>query len=158
MPPLGELVHKYMYAGVGYWVDPFAGNSPFKKQCITNDLNIETEAEFHLEALEFLENFADNSVDGILYDPPYSNGQRSRSYQSVGMVPDQLTTSPNWSTLRKAECLRILKPGGIFIHCGWHTNALKYSDAEILEILILAHGGDHHDTITTVQRKRPKLF
>lgn len=54
----------------------------------------------------------------------------------------------------KDELDRILKPGGIAICCGWNSLGFglkrKY---EMLEILLVPHGGAHNDTIVTVERK-----
>ena len=59
------------------WADPFAGyNSPAK---YTNDLDKEAPTAWHLDALNFLSRLKDNSMDGVLYDPPYSITQ-ARQY------------------------------------------------------------------------------
>lgn len=49
--PIRELIAKYVGDGMG-WIDPFAGeNSPAE---ITNDLNPERPATFHLHAKDFV--------------------------------------------------------------------------------------------------------
>ena len=58
------------------WIDPFANQN--KIASITNDLNPEYDTDYHLDALDFLKMFDDNSVDGVLYDPPYSPRQPRR--------------------------------------------------------------------------------
>ena len=52
------------------WIDPFAGK--YSPAQITNDLNPERTATYHLDALAFLQIFKDDSVDGVIFDPPYS--------------------------------------------------------------------------------------
>ena len=52
-------------------VDPFANSS--KYGTITNDLNPEYDTNYHLDALDFLKLLNDESVDCVLYDPPYSS-------------------------------------------------------------------------------------
>ena len=78
------------------WIDPFANNN--KLASITNDLNPECTSDYHLDALDFLKNFNDSSVDGILYDPPYSPRQVSECYKSFGMnVTSETTRASFWS-------------------------------------------------------------
>ena len=57
------------------WIDPFANRN--KIASITNDLNPEFDTDYHLDALDFLKLFGDASIDGVLYDPPYSPRQVS---------------------------------------------------------------------------------
>lgn len=64
------------------WIDPFANRN--KIASITNDLNPEFDTDHHLDALDFLKLFGDASVDGVLYDPPYSPRQVSECYKNVG--------------------------------------------------------------------------
>lgn len=66
--PIAELLKEEV--GEGLWIDPFCGEcSPAQ---IKNDLNPKIAANYHVDALEFLKQFSDESVDGVLYDPPYS--------------------------------------------------------------------------------------
>ena len=54
----------------------------------------------------------------------------------------------------KNEIARILKPNGIVVSCGWNSNGIgKNLGFDIEEILLVAHGGNHNDTIITVERK-----
>lgn len=77
--PVDRLLREEM--GKGVWVDPFAGvKSP---ATITNDLNPERPTNYHMDALAFLKTFADNSVDGVLYDPPYSQRRVPRMYEGT---------------------------------------------------------------------------
>lgn len=49
--PIRELIYKYVGDGKG-WIDPFAGeNSPAE---ITNDLNPNRPAKYHMKADEFI--------------------------------------------------------------------------------------------------------
>lgn len=81
--PIRDLIGAHITEGL--WLDPFSRNSPFAKQCVTNDLNPEVDADCHLEALDFLRTFATSSVDGVLFDPPYSPRQISECYKHVGV-------------------------------------------------------------------------
>ena len=107
-----------------------------------------------MDALDFLKMFGDASVDGILYDPPYSSRQVSECYHHFGYnVTEKTTQSSFWSNQKK-EISRILKPGGKVITFGWNSGGIerKYG-FDITRILLVAHGGWHNDTICTVEQK-----
>lgn len=72
------------------WIDPFANQN--KIASITNDLNPEFDTDHHLDALDFLKLFDDASVDGVLYDPPYSPRQVSECYKNIGYNVTNETT------------------------------------------------------------------
>ena len=105
--PIADLLREEMDGGI--WVDPFAGeHSPAN---ITNDLNPERPTMYHMDAIDFLRTFEDNSVDGVLYDPPYSQRQVKECYDGIqgGLKWDGRMTF--WSE-SKNEVARIVKPTG----------------------------------------------
>lgn len=135
------------------WIDPFANKN--KIATITNDLNPEYDTTYHMDALEFLKMFDDNSIDGVLYDPPYSPRQVSECYKHVGYNVTQETTRASFWGNHKKEISRIVKPGGKVITFGWNSGGIgmKYG-FEIQHILLVPHGGWHNDTICTVEIKK----
>lgn len=136
------------------WVDPFSRNSPFAEDMITNDLSEDFKADYHLEALEFLKTFQNESIDGVLFDPPYSPRQISECYKSVGRAVHMKDTQSSFYGDRKKEVARIVKKGGKVISFGWNSGGIgKTLGFEIIEILLVAHGGAHNDTICTVEVK-----
>ena len=153
--PIAELLNRYIGNGIN-WIDPFAGdNSPVQ---ITNDHNPERESEYHLEALEFVEKIKEltgiEQFDGALFDPPYSYRQVSEHYKVIGKKATQLDTSTNFYNRVLNPLAKIIKVGGYCISFGWNTNAIgKNRGFEIIEILIVAHGGHHNDTLVTVEKK-----
>lgn len=136
------------------WIDPFSRNSPFKDQTTTNDLNPDFEADYHLEALEFINQYPDNSVSGVLFDPPYSPRQISECYKGVGRAVHMKDTQASFYSDRKDAAARALMPGGLALCFGWNSQGFgKSRGFEMIEILLVAHGGAHNDTICTVERK-----
>lgn len=96
----------------------------------------------------------DCSIDGVLYDPPYSPRQISECYKNIGLeVSNKTTQSTFWSNQKK-EISRIVKVGGKVISFGWNSGGIgmKYG-FEIERILLVAHGGWHNNTICTIERK-----
>jgi hypothetical protein len=76
--PIAALLAR-LEVSQGYWADPFAGfHSPAQDQ---NDLNPDTPAEWHMDALAWLQS-RQEGYDGVLYDPPYSYRQASEVYKS----------------------------------------------------------------------------
>lgn len=135
------------------WIDPFCGeNSPAH---ITNDLNPVIRADFNVDAIEFLKIFDDESVDGILYDPPYSVRQVAECYKKVGYQVTQETTRADWYTKIKREITRITKVEGKVICFGWNSGGIgKTLGFEMTRILLVPGGGIHNDTIVTVEIKK----
>lgn len=151
--PIRELIERHIDNGI--WIDPFARNSPFNDRCFaTNDLNMEANTTHHFEALEFLQQFNASSVDGVLFDPPYSPRQISECYKQVGREVHMKDTQSSFYGDRKKEIARIVRKGGIVISCGWNSGGIgKTLGFELIEILLVPHGGAHNDTIVTVERK-----
>ena len=149
--PISELLDEEM--GEGVWIDPFARNS--KRATITNDLDPSTTASYHMDALEFMQMFEDESIDGMLFDPPYSSRQVTECYNKLGLSVDMTTTSARfWSRIKK-EVGRVVKPGGKVISFGWNTGGIGMTNGfDIERILLVPHGGHHYDTLVTVERKR----
>lgn len=149
--PIKELIGRYSPQAT-LSVDPFANNA--KLATVTNDLDPQYNTDYHLDALDFLKLFDDGSVDLILYDPPYSPRQVSESYRKLDRAVNRETTQGSYWSRQKDEIARIIRPGGISISCGWNSNGVgKNRGFEIIEILLVAHGGNHNDTIVTVEQK-----
>lgn len=150
--PFAHLIGKYIKDGV--WIDPFCRNSIFKNKCVTNDLNPNIIADYNLDALEFLQLFDDNSVDGVLLDPPYSPRQVKDSYDSIGKKVTAKDTKISFWTNIKNEIARVVKSNGTVITFGWNTNGIgKKNNFKSIEILIVSHGSMHNDTLAVVEIK-----
>ncbi len=136
----------------GLWIDPFANRN--KLASVTNDLSMEFDTDYHLDAYDFLKLFDDNSVDGVLYDPPYSPRQVSECYNNVGYNVTWDTTKASFWGNHKREISRIVKIGGKVITFGWNSGGIGYKYGfEIQKVLLVPHGGWHNDTICTVEIK-----
>lgn len=148
--PIAELIESELTDGV--WIDPFANRNKYAS--ITNDLSKDFDTDYHMDALDFLKMFENESVDGVLYDPPYSPRQVSECYNNVGFNVTWDTTKASFWGNHKKEISRITKVGGKVITFGWNSGGIgaKYG-FEIQRILLVPHGGWHNDTICTVEVK-----
>lgn len=148
--PINDLIREELTDGL--WIDPFANTNKFAS--VTNDLNTAYDTDYHVDALDFLKMFADSSVDGVLYDPPYSPRQVSECYNDVGYNVTWDTTKASFWGNHKREISRIVKVGGKVITFGWNSGGIGYKYGfEIQRILLVPHGGWHNDTICTVEVK-----
>ena len=149
--PIRELIDKYMTGGIV--IDPFANSS--KIAAITNDLDPSYDTDYHLEATDFLKQFADGSVDMVLYDPPYSSRQISECYRKMQKTVNMQTTQSTYWRQHKEQIQRIIRPDGVVVCCGWNSGGIgqKYGFT-LLHIRLIAHGGHHNDTIVTVEKRK----
>ena len=106
--------------------------------------------EYREDATKFLESIKDNSFEYAVFDPPYSPRQLKECYKGKGEYDTKSSTWSKWKDLLTKK----IKKEGIVISFGWSTNGLgKNRGFEIIEILLVAHGGNHNDTICVVEEK-----
>ena len=151
LPPVARLLDRWLI-GCSSIIDPFARNS--QRGTITNDLNPDTTAQYHCLAEDFVEMIS-VQADAVLFDPPYSPRQISEVYQHVGRTCSTKDTQNARLYRRVKDGLdKRLKPNGIAVCCGWNSMGFGLKRGyELLEVLLVAHGGAHNDTIVTVERK-----
>ncbi len=154
--PIKELLNKYITSGDN-WIDPFAGKySPAE---FTNDLNPNSPAKYHLEAIDFLKQLKGDDYEGGLYDPPYSLRQIIECYEGIGHKVDKKWATTKFYSEAKTYLSDKIKIGGIVISFGWNSIGMgKKRGFEIIEILLVSHGRLHNDTICVVEKKnKPEL-
>ena len=134
-------------------VDPFAGNCEIGT--ITNDLNPDTKAKYHMKAHDFLQMLVNQGVksDVVLFDPPYSPRQITECYAGVGLRTTQKDTQSSFYTELRGMVRALVKPGGFVLSFRWNSTGVGKDGFTMLEILLVAHGGSHNDTICVAQQK-----
>lgn len=152
--PFRELIIKYTDDRSLKIIDPFSNGKFLNSNTTTNDLDPDKDSHFTMDALDFFKMFEESSIDVVLFDPPYSPRQVSECYKKLGMTVNMQTTqSSYWSNIKK-EIARVLSPDGICLTFSWNSGGIgKKYGMQIIEILMVAHGGWHNDTIATVERK-----
>lgn len=154
IPPIADLLTRWLPAG-GVVVDPFARES--QRGTLRNDLDPAAPTQYHMEATAFCDQVLPGvSADAVLFDPPYSPRQISECYKAVGLAVSTADTQNArlYKAVRDGLDLS-LKAGGIAISCGWNSGGFgKSRGYRIEEILLVAHGGAHNDTIVVVESKR----
>lgn len=149
IPPIREFVAKYLRQSCAS-IDPFASNSDLATY--TNDIDLATTAQSHRDAEYFVRELSGAiRCDLALFDPPYSPRQMAEHYNGRGRASTQ--TAALYCRVREALDV-ILDPGAIVLSFGWHSNGMgKGRGYELIEMLIVAHGGAHNDTICIAERK-----
>lgn len=151
--PIGEFVQRYL-KNSKVSVDPFARNKRWAT--FTNDLNPDTEATCHMDAVEYGKFLQSGGLkcDLLILDPPYSPRQISECYNQIGRnCGMEDTQSSFWTNMRNAFD-PIVETGGYVLSFGWNSVGMgKKRGYELEEILLVCHGGAHSDTICIAERK-----
>ncbi len=149
IPPISKLLDRRL-RGCAVVLDPCCGSS--RRGTLRNDLYNGVDAVKWLRSLDVV-------ADAVLFDPPYSPRQTAECYRSIGLTPTKTDTqNARFCRQVKDYLSKLLRPGGIAVCCGWNSNGFgRKRGFALLEILVVAHGAAHNDTIVTVERKKPRL-
>jgi hypothetical protein len=154
--PIGDFVLKYLLEAHGCSIDMFARN---RRWCtFTNDINPATEAGHHMDAEEFLLKLQEEGVGDIvlaLFDPPYSPRQVSEHYRAAGREVTSQDTQNGHLYKRVRDALDpLMAPGATVLSFGWQSAGMGIKRGyELIETMLVAHGGGHNDTICIAERK-----
>jgi hypothetical protein len=148
--PIKDFIERNIKQGIV--IDPFANKNRIAN--ITNDLDASFDCDFNMDALDFLKRFEDNSIDTVLFDPPYSPRQVAESYKKLGHSVNFETTQASYWSNMKNEIARIVKFGGVCISFSWNSQGIgKNRGFTMTELLLVPHGGNHNDTICVAEIK-----
>jgi hypothetical protein len=154
IPPIAALLDRWL-VGYDVIVDPFARCSA--RATVRNDLDPQMPTAYHLEAGAFCTQIYEEGcrAGAVLFDPPYSPRQIAECYKRVGLKVGTEETQNARLYKRVRDGLdRVLLPEGLAISCGWNSSGFGKERGYVLqEILLVAHGGAHNDTIVVVERK-----
>ena len=152
--PIKKFVEKYWNKDI-VSVDPFARNTEYATY--RNDLNPETNADYHLHANDFIQELIAKGVkaDLVFFDPPYSPHQTKECYSGFGInMRYEDDARHGWSKTR-VSIADVLKPNGIVLNFGWDTIGMgKKRGMELVEVMLVSHGIGHNDTICMAEQKR----
>lgn len=127
--------------------DPFARNCTVGTR--TNDIDPDTTAQDHMDALLWLESQPDIYFDAVIFDPPFSKTQAERKYES-GHV--NVYTDPKYIKDCFSEIARILKPGGRVLKLGY--NSTRHNPLlDLKKGWCVCFGGCRNDVIMTLWQK-----
>lgn len=124
---------------------------------INNDISDEFESDTKIEAIEFLKGFKNESIEMIIFDPPFNLDMHKKLYLGI----DQYSNYGKWIWDIKKEIARVLIIGGVCFSCGYETNGIgAIKGFEKDKLLVVAHGGLLRDTFcyTEIKRDRDKHY
>jgi len=129
----------------GYTLNLFAGKTKLNINELRNDIRLEMNADYHMDALEFCRTYKGRKFNTVLLDPPYSFRKSMEMYEGKIMSPfNQL----------KDAIVTLIKDNGIVITFGYHSVSMGMKrNFNVESILLMSHGGAIHDTIATLERK-----
>lgn len=144
--PLKSLLTSNIESNPGLWICPY-NNLSLEGVIVNQDKDPE----------DFLKSFEPESVNGVIYIPPFSTKQVSEFLTKRGKTVSRWDTSPLFWSVQKDIISKILKPNGVCITVAWNSSGLGSSRGfKQEEILLLSLGGLHNDNIITVERKIPR--
>jgi hypothetical protein len=153
VPIIGKFVKKYLSKST-ISVDPFARDKRWATY--TNDLNPQTQAEYHLDSINFLEMLVKKNVmaDLVIFDPPYSPRQIKECYNAIGIKMGALDAMrTNWKKERDL-IFKMQKSGDVVLSFGWNSMGMgRKRNYKIIEGLLICHGVGHNDTICMAEER-----
>jgi len=87
-------------------------------EIVRNDIDEDRDADCHVDVCEIAAHFEPESFDTIVYDPPFSQNQATRSYEGRDVGDDALA---------KRQFDKLLAPGGRVIQFGFTTTCMPMS-------------------------------
>lgn len=113
---------------------------------IRNDINQDINADLHVDVSTIDEHIPANSIDTIVYDPPFSANQAATTYD--------FADGSRYDTETKQALNTVLKPGGTIIQFGYTSTIMPTEHNYTLSNVALWNTlGRQHDWIATTARK-----
>ena len=140
VPDFKQFVEKEIK---GLALNLFCGPTKLNINEVRNDLSLEVEADYHMDAYECITQWKEPTFDTIILDPPYAYRKSMEFYEgrkasSFLKVKDYIPT--------------VLKNKGRVITFGYHSHSMGVNrNFEVEKIGLFSHGGAIHDTIATVE-------
>jgi hypothetical protein len=152
--PIAKFVRKYLSPSSAS-IDPFARNCGWAT--VTNDINPNTTAQYHMDAEDFCREMLrqGRAFDLAFFDPPYSPRQISECYSGMGK-PVSATDTQNAALYKRVRdaILPLLQPRAVVLSFGWNSGGMgRGRGFELTEVMLVAHGGAHNDTICIAETR-----
>lgn len=123
----------------------FAGKTPLNLDEIRNDIDEDMVADYHMDCVDFVEQWDGCKFDTIVLDPPYALRKAMEMYNG------------NYTSRFKmlANALdRILADNGAIMSFGYHSTFMgKVRGYKLDKLCVFAHGGAQHCTIGIIEKR-----
>lgn len=153
-------IHRYTFTvkPIRNWVEAqcngrvlnlFAGPTKLSVAEIRNDIDPNMVADYHLDAIDFLQQWDGEKFDTIILDPPYSYRKSMELYNGHKASRFKLV---------KDSIPMCLKHFGKVITFGYQSVAMgRTRNFDLISLAIFNHGGATHDTVACVEQFIPEL-
>jgi hypothetical protein len=123
----------------------FAGKTMLNLNEVRNDINPEMNADYHMDALDFVKSYSGFKFNTVILDPPYALRKSIEMYEGYKCSKFKLI----------ADALpRIITSSASVISFGYHSTFLgKKRGYELKKMCVFAHGGAQHCTIAIIEGK-----
>jgi hypothetical protein len=119
-------------------------------EIVRNDLDEDRDADLHVDVCEIADHFDSESFGTILYDPPFSENQASRSYE----LEDGEAVVAGNDAVAKRQFDQLLKPGGRVIQFGYTTTCMPGAlDYDRREVAVWNTLGRMNDYLSVIDEK-----
>ena len=129
-------------------IDPFARNCTLAD--FTNDLDMDTSANFHMDAADFLMFLYNKGIraDVIIFDPPFSASHNKKTYKSTAKRLAE-------TIVRCKQIIPLLmKKDGVVFTSGWTANGVgDWRGFRKEKLLVVNHCHSRYATNVLVERK-----
>jgi hypothetical protein len=129
-------------------VDPFARNCTLAHPH-TNDIDENTTARHHLDALEYLQGVPSNFADLVIFDPPFSPSQEKKYKGNRNVY-----ATPGYIPALMSEIKRILKPGGYLLKFGYNFSR-HWEQLQPVKGWVANPGGNRNAVLISLWRTYP---
>jgi hypothetical protein len=130
---------------MGLVLNLFAGKVKLNVNEVRVDIDPDMPAEYHMDALDFVNTHWGKVYDTVILDPPYNVRKAREKYQGrwIGKLRQLKDALP-----------AIIRPQGRVISLGYDTVGMSRSRGfEKIAICVICHNGDHNDTLCVVEEK-----
>lgn len=118
-------------------------------EIVRNDLDEDRDVDLHVDVCEISDHLEAESFGTIVYDPPFSQNQATRSYDGQDVGDDALA---------KRQFDELLEPGGRVIQFGFTTTCMPMSlGYERREVAIWNTLGRMNDYLSVIDEKPGEL-
>jgi len=125
-----------------------AGKTKLQHQdeIIRNDLNPDRDADYHVDVCDISDKIGADSVDTVVYDPPFSTEQAGSSYDGVNVAHEG-------QAMREIDT--VLRPGGRVIKFGFSTTTMPGELDYTRELVVIFNTlGRMNDWLMTVDKRQ----
>jgi hypothetical protein len=127
-------------------IDPFARNCELAGEW-TNDLDLDTEARHHVDALQFIKTAPRIHFELAILDPPFSSAMAERKYGAKNIYAD----GSYFSKVAKALVDNLVS-GGFLLKFGFNTTRHD-GRLELVKFWSCNCGGNRNDVLVSLWRK-----